>query len=91
MVGVLTAKAGPVRAARMTLTASVQKPRAAPYGGIGKPVWNSKRFTCWGIDLAMDGQATGAVEWVEGHVEQLNRVPCIVTLGSFGRISDLAL
>jgi hypothetical protein len=74
----------------MTLSAPVQKPRVAPYGGLGKPVWGSKRFTCWGVDLVLDGAATGSVEWAEGFVEKLDRAPALVTLGSFGRIAPLA-
>jgi hypothetical protein len=90
VVGSLTARAGPVRAARMTLAASPQvKPRAVPYGGRGEGVWGSKRWTCWGVDLALEGVATGAVEWSEGYVEKLDRAPCIVTLGSFGRLASL--
>jgi hypothetical protein len=90
VVGTLSARAGPIRAARMTLSApAAAVPRAVPYGGTGRPVWGSKRWTCWGVDLVLDGAATGAVEWTDGVVEQLQRAPCLVTLGSFGRIAPL--
>lgn len=106
VVGALSAKEGPVRAARMTLQArpvlnapagaSASSPQAAavvprqvPYGGLGHPVWGSKRWTCWGVDLALEGQATGAIEFAEGYATQLARERCIVTLGSFGRIASL--
>jgi hypothetical protein len=87
VVGVLTAREGPVRAARMTLTAPAQKPQAVPYGGRGEAVWESKAWTCWGVDLVLRGAATGAIEFAEGYVEKLDKTPAVVTLGSFGRIS----
>ena len=40
-------------------------------------------------DLALDGKATGAIEFAEGYTEQLRGDPAIVTLGSFGRIAPL--
>ena len=89
VVGSLSAKEGPVRAARMTLQAKPGVPRQVPYGTLGQPVWGSKRWTCWGVDLALEGQATGAIEFAEGYSTQLARERCIVTLGSFGRIAPL--
>lgn len=89
VVGSLTAREGPVRAAKMTFQAPVAKPRAVPYGGLGKPVWASKQWTCWGVDLVLDAKATGAIEWAEGFTTNLRGEPAIVTLGSFGRISSL--
>ena len=90
VLGELRAKAGPVRTVRMTLAApAAAKPQQAPYGGKGAPVWGSKRWTCWGVDLNLHGAANGAIEWAEGFVEPLKNVPCVVTLGSFGRIAPL--
>lgn len=90
VMGDLRAKAGPVRTVKMTLAASpVAVPRQVPYGGKGAPVWGSKRWTCWGVDLNVDGFATGAIEWAEGYTEPLRNVPCVVTAGSFGRIAPL--
>jgi hypothetical protein len=87
----LRARSGPVRAAKMTFQApGGATPRAVPYGGDGAPVWGSKRFTCWGVDLALDATVVGAVERAEGYVEPLQRVAGILTLGSFGRIAPLA-
>lgn len=86
----LRARSGPVRLAKMTFSApGGAMPRAVPYGGKGEPVWGSKRFTCWGVDLVLDAVATGALERAEGFVEPLQRVPAILTLGSFGRIAPL--
>jgi len=84
----LRAQKGPVRTAKMTFQApGGAPPRQAPYGGKGEPVWGSKRFTCWGVDLVLDATVTGAIERAEGYVEPLQRTPGILTLGSFGRIA----
>jgi len=86
----LRARAGPVKTVKMTFQAPGGAiPRNVPYGGKGEPVWGSKKWTCWGVDLVLDAAATGAIEWAEGYVEPLNRVPAIVTLGSMGRIAPL--
>jgi len=90
VMGDLRARVGPVKTAKMTFSApGGQPPRAVPYGGKGEPVWGSKRFTCWGVDLVLDAVVTGAVEKAEGFVETISRAPGIVTLGSFGRIAPL--
>lgn len=89
VTGALRAAEGPVREAAMTLRASPSAiPRAVPYGGDGRPVWGS-RWTCWGVDLALDGHADGRIAWADGRVEDLRGAPCIVTLGSFGRLAPL--
>ena len=89
VIGDLRSREGPVRTVKMTLQASGLVPRHVPYGGKGEPVWGSKRWTCWGVDLVLDATATGAIEWAEGYAEPIQRVPAIVTLGSFGRIAPL--
>lgn len=89
VTGSLKAGEGPLREAAMTLRAGPGAiPKAIPYGGEGKPVWGS-RWTCWGVDLALDGHADGRLAWADGRKESLSGVPCIVTLGSFGRIAPL--
>lgn len=89
VVGGLRAASGPVRAAEMTLAAAPGIPRQVPYGGKGWPVWGSTRFTCEGVDLVLDGKATGEIAFADGRVETFDDTPCLVTLGSFGRISPL--
>lgn len=90
VIGELRARAGPVRTVKMTFQApGGATPRMVPYGGRGEPVWGSKKYTCWGVDLVVDATVTGVVERAEGYAEPLNRVPGIVTLGSFGRIAPL--
>jgi hypothetical protein len=87
LTGTLAADAGPVRKASMTLRApGMALPRAVPYGGDGAPVWGS-RFTCWGVDLALDATAEGSVERDDGKRETLRGVPAVLTLGSFGRLA----
>jgi len=89
--GFLRATVGPVRRAAMTLQAKGDAvPRDVPYGGKGKPVWGSQRWTCWGVDLVLDALADGRVEWNDRGVDELKRTPALVTLGSFGRIAPLA-
>lgn len=89
VTGVLRATEGPVRDAIMTLAAEPDAlPEAIPYGGQGKPVWGS-RFTCWGVDLVLRGKTRGTIRWAEGATQQLEETPCLVTLGSFGRIAPL--
>lgn len=90
VVGHLRSDDGPVREADMTLTAPANA-QAEPvaYGGEGKPVWGSKRFTCWGVDLVLRGRADGDLTWEDGRAESLRGEKGIVTLGSFGRISPL--
>lgn len=88
--GVLKAEEGPVRQAEMTLRAPPAGiPKAVPYGGDGKPVWGG-RWTCWGVDLVLDGSADGWVIDEAGKRELVRGTPCIVTLGSFGRIAPRA-
>ena len=86
VAGQLHATVGPLRMAEMTLAARAGIPEQVPYGGEGKPVWNSQRWTCWGVDLVLRGTAQGAVWWEDGAEERLEDEPCIVTVGSFGRI-----
>lgn len=90
VTGSLTTTAGPLRAAAMTLRAGPSAiAKAVPYGGDGQPVWGS-RWTCWGVDLVLDGHADGALTWADGKQEALRGTPCIVTLGSFGRLAPRA-
>jgi hypothetical protein len=87
VTGSLKSAAGPLREATMTLRAGPGAiPKAVPYGGEGQPVWGS-RWTCWGVDLSLDGHADGRLTWEDGRKETLSGVPCIVTLGSFGRLA----
>jgi hypothetical protein len=89
VTGSLKSADGPLREVTMTLRAGPGAiPKAVPYGGEGKPVWGS-RWTCWGVDLALDGHADGRLTWEDGRKESLGGVPCIVTLGSFGRLAPL--
>lgn len=91
VAGMLRASVGPIALAEMTLAAPRDaRPQQVPYGGEGRPVWGSTRFTCWGVDLVLRGKAQGAVWFADGREELLEGAPCIVTLGSFGRISPLA-
>lgn len=80
----LRAQAGPVHAVDIRLTASAQQlPRATPYGG--PSVWGS-RFACDGVDLELDGKATGTLQGPELD-EVFRSEPCIVTVGSYGRLT----
>lgn len=89
VTGALKSADGPLRECTMTLRAGPGAiPKAVPYGGEGKPVWGS-RWTCWGVDLALDGNADGKLVWADGRVESLRGTPCTVTLGSFGRLAPL--
>lgn len=82
---------GPVREAEMTLRALPGAAlRQEAYGGHGKPVWGSKRFTCWGVDLNLAAEAHGWVRHEDGRLEELRGVPAVVALGSFGRIAPMA-
>lgn len=91
VVGGLRSKEGPVRLAEMTLRAvdEARVPEAVPYGGKGAPVWGSRRWTCWGVDLVLNGLADGRVTWEDGRLETLEDEAAIVTLGSFGRIAPI--
>lgn len=85
--GTLEAAAGPVRKAAMSIRApGMALPKAVPYGGEGAPVWGG-RWTCWGVDLALDATADGTVERSDGRKEAFRATPAILTLGSFGRIA----
>jgi hypothetical protein len=89
--GLLEAGAGPLRRAAMVLTAPIAAiPVAVSYGGHGEPVWGSRRFTCWGVDLVLAARASGRVQWADGRVERLRGAPAVVTMGSFGRIAPRA-
>jgi hypothetical protein len=89
LTGSLAASEGPVRKATMTLRApATALARSVPYGGEGKPVWGG-RWTCWGVDLALDATADGTLELADGKKEHLRGAPAIVTLGSFARIAPL--
>ncbi len=89
VTGTLTKATGPLTNATMTLRSSAAShPRQIPYGGEGKPIWGG-RFTCWGVDLVVDGVCDGQLEWADGRKETLRGTKCIVTLGSFGRIAPL--
>ncbi len=84
--GTLKAHEGPVLEADLEMAASPHKlPVQVPYGGDGQPVWGS-RFTCWGVDLVLEGKATGTVSGPELE-EEHRGTPCIITMGSFGRIA----
>ena len=85
--GHLDATEGPVRSVRMVLkSAATALPRQVPYGGEGGPVWGS-RWTCWGVDLVLDGVANGRLVRADGRTEEMQGTAAIVTLGSFGRIA----
>jgi hypothetical protein len=87
--GHLAAAEGPLRELTMTLRApATALPKAVPYGGDGKPVWGG-RWTCWGVDLNLEGHADAKLVWTDGRVEALRGEPCIVTLGSFGRLAPV--
>ena len=89
VTGTLKAADGPVREAQMSLRApATALPRQVPYGGEGQPVWGS-RFTCWGVDLNLAGACDGFVVKADGKRETLRGHPCVVSLGSFGRIAPL--
>jgi hypothetical protein len=90
VTGTLTkATTGPLHNATMTLRApATANPRQIPYGGTGKPVWGG-RFTCWGVDLVLDGVCDGVLEWSDGRKENHRGTKAIVTVGSFGRIAPL--
>lgn len=87
VTGVLEADQGPLQRVEMTLRSGpASLPRQVAYGGEGQPVWGS-RFTCWGVDLNVEGHADGHVVWADGRRVALRGTPCIVTRGSFGRIA----
>ena len=88
--GTLVANLGPIREASMQFTALGSLPKAVEYGGSDKPVWNSKRFACWGVDLVLDAWASGQIHWHDERVEHLEDIQAIVTAGSFGRIVPIA-
>ena len=86
VTGKLRANDGPVRELDLTLRAVGGIPKQVPYGGEGKSVWGS-RFTCWGVDLNLEGNADGRLVWSDGRTQKLRGEACIVTRGSFGRIA----
>jgi hypothetical protein len=90
LTGTLKADAGPVHAATMAIRApGMALPKAVPYGGDGAPVWGS-RWTCWGVDLALEATCDGSVLRADGKKETLRAAPAILTLGSFGRLAPRA-
>jgi hypothetical protein len=84
--GSLVADIGPVREATMQFTTLSSLPKAVEYGATDRPVWNSKRFACWGVDLVLEARASGQIRWNDNRLERLEDVQAIVTAGSFGRI-----
>lgn len=91
VAGRLTSDNGPVREAIMTITApETSRPRIAPYGGEGRPVWGSIRWTCSGVDLVLDARVRGHIRWTGRERREELEGEAVVTLGSFGRISPLA-
>ncbi len=91
VAGTLTAAVGPVREANLRFTAGGSLPRAVEYGGKDQPVWNSRRFACWGVDLVLGARATGQIRWEDNRLEALADVPAIVTAGSFGCIVPITV
>jgi hypothetical protein len=88
--GSLRAGKGPLREVRLRVAALPgAKPVSKAYGGQGAPVWGSRRFTCWGVDLDLEARATGVLRWADGRTERLRGEPALLTLGSFGRIAPL--
>lgn len=88
--GTLQATEGPVRSVTLSMRAPAAAiPKATPYGGEGQPIWGSKRWTCWGVDLNLDGSCDGLVTKADGKKENFRGTPCIVTVGSFARIAPL--
>jgi hypothetical protein len=88
VLGHLRTREGPLRGARMQLAATPDAPlEQVPYGGEGEPVWGSRRWTCWGVDLALRGHADGRVRAADGDHDELRGAPAVITLGSFGRIA----
>src|SRR5579859_870268 len=85
--GALAASVGPIREATMRFTALDELPKAVEYGGPDKPVWNSPRFACWGVDLTLASHAVGHIRWHDERLEQLDNIPSILTLGSIGHIT----
>lgn len=85
----LTAEEGPVRSATMTFTAEPEAlPRAVPYGGPEERVWGS-RYACEGVDLELPTGISGEVVREE-VVEELAATEAVLTLGSYGRITELS-
>jgi hypothetical protein len=87
----LLAGEGPLRRVEMKIQATADAtPRNEVYGGEGVPVWGSKKYTCWGVDLLLDATADGQLLWSDkDEPDELDREPAIVTLGSFARIAPL--
>lgn len=86
--GRLVARQGPVREADLAFIGGDGVPEQVPYGGTGAPVWGSKRFTCWGVDLNLPAKVKGHVVMPDGR-RDLDGEQGIVALGSFGRIAPL--
>jgi hypothetical protein len=89
VAGSLAADVGPIREITMQFAAQSVLPKAVEYGGKGQPVWNSKRFTCWGVDYVLDARASGQIRWHDDRLEQLEDVAAIVTSGSVGHIMPI--
>jgi hypothetical protein len=89
MEGRLEAEVGPVRFATMTFTAHLEAlPEAVPYGGPGERVWGS-RYACEGVDLQLTAGVSGEIILEEG-AEELAATEAVLTLGSYGRITELS-
>lgn len=85
----LAAGEGPVRFATMTFTADPEAlPRAVPYGDPDERVWGS-RYACEGVDLELPAGVSGEIVLEEG-TEELAATEAVLTLGSYGRITELS-
>jgi hypothetical protein len=86
--GLLRARDGPVSFAEMRLAADCRDlPRMVPYGDAA--VWGS-RWSCAGLDLIREGRCDGTIRFAPGAGfpdEVLPAAPCVVSAGSFGRIT----
>ena len=90
VTGKLAATTGPISQVTMTLRAPAAAiPNQVPYGGTGAPVWGSS-LTCWGVDLNLAGHCDGLIKWSDGKTTTLRGNPCIVSVGSFGRLAPRA-
>lgn len=84
----MEAAEGPVRFATMTFTADRDAlPKAAPYGGPKERVWGS-RYSCEGVDLELLSGVSGEIILEDGG-EEIAATEAVITLGSFGKISEL--
>ena len=87
--GELVAEGGSIRRAWMRFSrVGEDLPRVVPYGGDDFPVWGS-RFTCYGVDMELSARVEGVIERSD-RTEPLVGEAGIITLGSFGRITEIA-